>query len=101
MIIKNVTRGTTVKFTSEFYNANNEVITPASPKLRVYYRSNNEYITVESDMTAEGALWTGSWDSSNADVGMVQWNISSSGVSEDGAFRLIANHANFGTVNPI
>lgn len=96
MLVKNVTKGSYVQFSSNFFDANNAVRTPDQPILRVYYRSNNVYQTVTANLVSSGDNWTASWDSSNADVGIVQWYISSGGtpsIAEEGEFRIIANHA--------
>ena len=96
MLVKNVTRGSYVQFASNFFDANNDINIPDQPTLRVYYRSNNEYLTATANMTSSGNTWIASWDSSNADVGIVQWYISSGGtpsIAEEGEFRIIANHA--------
>lgn len=103
MLVKNVTKGSYVQFTSTFYDANNVLITPESPVLKIYYRSNNEYLTITSNLVFSGNVWVGSWDSSNADTGIVQWYISSGGekgIAEEGEFRVYGNHASDST-NPI
>lgn len=103
MLVKNVVRGSYVQFASNFYDANNSPTTPEEPILRVYYRSNNEYLTVTANMTYSNTAWIGSWDSSNADTGIVHWYINSGGekgIAEEGEFRVIGNHASESS-NPI
>lgn len=99
MLVKNVIRGNQVTFKTTFYDADNNVLSPTTPTLTVYYKSNNQYVTVTSNLSLSGDLWVGSWDSSNADVGIVEWHISGgtgTAVAEDGDFRIIANKANGG-----
>lgn len=99
MLVKNVIRGNKVTFKTSFLDADNNALNPTTPTLTVYYKSNNEYITVTSNLTLTDALWVGSWDSSNADVGIVEWHISGgagTAVAEDGDFRILANKANGG-----
>ncbi len=104
MLVKNVIRGSYVQFASNFYDANNALVTPEEPVLKVYYRSNNEYLTVTANMSmSNDNLWIGSWDSSNADTGIVHWYINSGGakgIAEEGEFRVIGNHASESS-NPI
>jgi hypothetical protein len=100
MLVKNVTRGNIVTFTATFYDANNAVAEPSDPVLRVYFRSNDDYITTLANMSSNGTSWTAIWDSSNADVGIVQWYINSgNGIAEEGEFRVNGNHAS-NTSNP-
>jgi hypothetical protein len=101
MLVKNVIRGNKVTFKSVFYDDNNIQIDPVAPTLTVYYRSNNAYLTVTANMTFSNTenKWVGTWDSSNADVGIVQWHIAGgtgTSVAEDGDFRIISNKANGG-----
>jgi hypothetical protein len=99
MLVKNVIRGNSVTFTSSFLDANNNVLTPAAPVLSLYYKSNNAYITVTANLIMTGNTWAASWDSSNADVGIVEWHISGGSgtpVALDGDFRILSNKANGG-----
>lgn len=100
MLVKNVFRGNIVTFTSTFYDANNAVLNPTAPTLSIYYKSNGTYITVTSNLALSANVWTGVWDSSNADVGLVEWHISGGTgvpIAQDGDFRIIANKANPGS----
>src|SRR3954471_13009416 len=99
MLIKNVIRGNSVTFSSTFLDANNDVMVPEAPLLTLYYKSNSTYVTTTANLELEGNTWTASWNSSNADVGVVQWHISggnSTPVALDGDFRILANKANGG-----
>lgn len=91
---KNVIQGTSVQFQTQFFDPANQIVSPADPVLRVYFRSNDVYETVLVPMTFSANNWIASWDSSNADVGIVEWYISSgSGIAEEGKFRVIGNRA--------
>lgn len=100
MLVKNVTRGCSVDFSTKFYNANNELILPFNPVLTLYYKSNTVYITSNvSFNTTDNITWQASWNSSNADVGIVEWHISggsSTPIAMDGDFRILSNKANGG-----
>lgn len=101
MLVKNVIRGNSVTFTSTFLDANNAAVVPASPTVTLYYKSNNAYITVSANMASIGSnVWSGTWDSSNADVGIVEWHIAGGAgtpIATDGEFRILSNKANGGS----
>lgn len=97
MLVKNVVRGNSVTFTTGFYDANNDLVIPSLPTLTVHYKANNQYVTETANMSGSGASWTATWDSSNADVGIVDWHISAGAglkIASDGSFRIYANKAN-------
>ncbi len=99
MLIRNVIRGNAVTFSSTFLDANNNVIVPSAPVVSVYYKSNNQYVTTSLNMTQTGNTWVATWNSSNADVGVVEWHIyagNSTPAAQDGDFRILANKANGG-----
>lgn len=101
MLVKNVVRGNQVNFTTRFYDANNTVLNPSDPTLTLYYKSNGSYITVTANLiyNSNSNFWASSWDSANADAGIVMWHISGGpGVpaAEDGEFRVLSNRANGG-----
>lgn len=104
MLVKNVIRGNSVTFTSTFLDANNNVVIPAAPAVMLYYKSNNQYISTSANMASSAnsgsnITWSAIWDSSNADVGIVEWHITGGAgtpIASDGAFRILANKANGG-----
>lgn len=99
MLVKNVIRGNSVTFASSFLDANNNVVVPAAPVLSLYYKSNNIYVTATANLTFAANTWSAVWDSSNADVGIVEWHIAGgvgTPIASDGEFRILANKANGG-----
>lgn len=99
MLVKNVIRGNSVTFASSFLDANNNVIVPSAPIVKLYFKSNNQYVTTTANLVLSGNTWAAQWDSSNADVGIVQWHISGGAgtpVASDGSFRILSNKANGG-----
>lgn len=99
MLVKNVTRGNSVTFTSTFLDANNNIVVPSAPTVTVYYKSNNAYVTVTANLVLSSNTWTATWDSSNADIGIVEWHIAAGAgtpVAADGDFRVLGNKANGG-----
>ena len=99
MLVRNVIRGNVLTFTSVFYDAANNIVVPSSPSLILYYKSNNQYVTVTANLSQNVNSWFTTWDSSNADVGIVEWHITGGGntrIASDGTFRVYANKANPG-----
>lgn len=99
MLVKNVIRGNSITFTSSFLDANNNIMVPQAPTLTVYFKSNSVYVNTSISMTSSGNAWSASWDTSNADVGIVQWHISGGPTTPaalDGEFRILSNKANGG-----
>lgn len=99
MLVKNVIRGNSVTFNSSFLDANNNVLNPSIPTVTLYYKSNNAYVTVTANLTFAANVWSAAWDSSNADVGIVEWHISGgpgTAAALDGEFRILSNRANGG-----
>lgn len=100
MLVKNVIRGNSVTFTSSFFDANNNVVIPSAPALSVYYKSNNAYITESFNLISIGSnAWAAEWDSSKADVGLLEWHITggiATPIAQDGEFRILSNRANGG-----
>lgn len=99
MLVKNVIRGNSVTFTSSFLDANNVAMVPAAPAVTLYYKSNNQYVTTTANLVLGANVYSAQWDSSNADVGIVEWHITGgtgTPVALDGSFRILANKANGG-----
>jgi|SRR5882757_6619990 len=100
MLVKNVVRGNMVTFSSSFYDGTNTLVAPSDPKVTLYYKSNSVYVTVTSNLSISTTnTWIGTWNSSNADVGIVEWHISAGAgtpIAEDGEFRILSNRANGG-----
>jgi hypothetical protein len=97
--VNQLVKGNSITFTTSFYNANNALVVPSGANLKVSYFVNFVATanTIVMSTADNGNTWTGVWDSSPADQGLVDWNIKSTGaqiVSEDGQVRVIGNAAN-------
>lgn len=100
----NIARGSTVQFGVVFYDANNQIVQPATAKLSVGYVFGNARKIVSYDLTYDNALskWTYSLNTRGMHPGLVTWSVSSTGnlplYTGDGEFNLTANDANLGAV---
>lgn len=96
-------RGTTVYFTTTFYDVAGDVVQPSTATINVVFPDPGglETDTVTVNMTgptAPATAWTAQWDSRGSGIGAVSWSIHSDpgppfGV-EDGEFVLTGNPAN-------
>lgn len=96
-----LTRGTTVQFTTAFFDVNGAPVNPAGAFVNISYTASDATLeTTNIPMTppVSGFNWTALWDSRNIPPGKITWSIHSMGpipVSvEDGQFLLLANSAN-------
>lgn len=96
-----ITRGTTVSFTTTFYDVNGNVVQPAAATINITYPTTaGGSATFPLAMTGPtgNGTWTAQWDSRGAGIGAVEWSVHSDpgppfGV-EDGYFVLTGNLAN-------
>lgn len=94
-------RGTTVYFTTTFYNVSGLVVQPSSATINIVFPASGGTATALVPMTAptgSSVVWTASWDSRGSGLGGVSWSLHSDpgppfGV-EDGYFVLTGNAAN-------
>jgi hypothetical protein len=104
-----ITRGTTVQFSTNFYDVNGSLIQPDSATINIVYYSaaNGTQETAEVSMSPPGSgqtAWTALWDTRNVAGGFpVAWSIHT-GTNDpvpvtvgDGQFQLSANPANLAT----
>lgn len=93
-----VTRGNIVYFNNiQFRDADKDVTVPDAAYLRVRYLQQGDEKFYEVALTESGGLWSGQWDSTNADPGVVFWHAratSPTAFAIEGRFRLRANPAN-------
>lgn len=73
----NITRGRTAQFIVEFIDASGTLVTPSSGQLTINYAANFISQQAVVDLSLSGSFWTGSWDSSPADLGIATWSVSS------------------------
>lgn len=98
-------RGTTVQFTTTFYDKSGAVTQPPSATVNISYIENGDLIATEVDMTpptTPAIAWTAQWDSREVSPGLVTWSIHTGGATipfavQDGCFDLSANNANLPT----
>lgn len=101
-----LTRGTTIYFTTTFYDQNNNIVQPDSATINIVYpdQTSGGTDTATVNMTAPSApatAWTAEWDSRAVGPGTVSWSLHSEPgppyAVEDGSFVLTANPANLST----
>jgi hypothetical protein len=100
-------RGTTVQFSTTFYDVNGNVVQPAGAVVNItcLVAAGNAQQDVAVTMVAPVApsvAWTAMWDTRNIGAGPVQWSVHTTNptipeVVEDGSFILSANNANLTT----
>lgn len=73
----NITKGRTAQFIVEFIDASGNLVTPSSGQLTINYAVNFVSQQDVIDLSPSGSFWTGSWDSSPADLGIANWSVTS------------------------
>jgi len=93
--IKNIVRGTTINFSSDFYAANGARLEAGNASLRLFYRVGGvaANTTIVMDKQSNGT-WFAEWQAANIDTGMVEWTVT--GVGGGGSQAVTA-----GTINII
>jgi len=93
-----VVRGSTVRFSTKFYDPNNVITTPVSANLYVTSFKSGVLSTDTVVMTDIGSnTWQADWESINSEPGLISWHIRSGGSpksASEGEFDLLANPAN-------
>jgi hypothetical protein len=97
-----IVRGTTVQFSTYFFNSSGVAANPTTAAVHVYYPVTDGGGVSSAGagiaMTKTGNEWTASWESSVARPGPVHWTVVSSGTSpytrEDGMIKLTASPSN-------
>lgn len=97
--MKTFQRGDTIRFkVSGFADFDGNVLVPESVTCRISYLDGGMRTTATPTMTGSQGIFTGTWDSSVADEGTVDWYLKTvSGTTqavEQGQFTLSANEAN-------
>lgn len=91
-------RGNVLQFSTTFYSAAGDVVTPASVllTLRVAVFSGSPADGTQIAMTQIGDAWTATWDTTGMESGTVYWNVQATGphAADEGSFPLTANWAN-------
>ena len=91
----NVTTGSTVQFTVEFFDSTNVLTVPTSATLTVTYPlSSNSIVTTTATigMSPSGSFFTATWGSAVAALGITTYSISAPGQASatTGTLRLIS-----------
>ncbi len=101
-----VTRGTSVYWTTTFYDVNKNIAQPGSATINILYSDpeSGNPVPVQVAMTppaGAAVTWTALWDTRGTGAGNVSWSIHSDPgppfAVEDGNFTLTANAANLVT----
>lgn len=73
----NITRGRTAQFIVEFVDENGALVTPSSGQITINYAV--DFVTQQAvvALSQSGSFWTGTWDSTPADLGIADWSVSS------------------------
>lgn len=98
-----VTRGNVQEFSTNFYDANGDLVIPETAVMRINFVGGTyrQVINLPMALSATDGPWVVDWDTSVAGArpGLVYW--SAQGLNpagaEDGQFELDANPANQGT----
>jgi hypothetical protein len=102
-----VTRGTTVFFTTTFFDVDGNIVQPDNATINIAY-TNTAGAQVAASIamtppTAPAVTFTAQWDSRGVNPGNVSWSIHTGAddpppvTVEDGTFTLTANPANLPT----
>jgi hypothetical protein len=93
-----VTRGSTIIFTSNFFDVDGEPTNPTGAHLYILYRDTaGVEVTDEIVMAQSGNDWSASWESSLARGPHAEWHVRSTGsnkAAHEGVLKLKTNRAN-------
>lgn len=95
-----IARGNTIRFSTKFYDNNDEVVNPTTVTLFVHYPLDGDFedATQFMDLDTDGETYFSDWDSDVSDSGVVEWSIVGQGSQfktvKDGRIRLTAGGAN-------
>lgn len=73
----NITRGDTAQFVVEFIDSSGNLVTPSSGTLTINYTQNFIAQQAVVALSLNGSFWTGTWNSTPADLGIADWSVSS------------------------
>src|SRR5262245_26971484 len=73
----NVQQGASIKFVTQFKDSSGGPITPASANIALTYNASGSATTTTLPLTRQGSDWTAWWGSGVADIGLVNWAVSS------------------------
>ncbi len=92
------TRGSLIHFYDwQFRDIDKQPTVPEAACLRISYQKRGCKTIDEVTLVQSGGLWSGAWDSSDADAGTIYWHIRSTSpeaIAAEGELRLRANPAN-------
>ena len=96
MNVNIITRGNIVQWTVTPLDANGNVTTPSAVTIYVQYLVDGVYTPATIAMTSTAGVWSGTWDSTVSQSGVIYWSVRATNPSAqaDGQFTLNANIAN-------
>jgi hypothetical protein len=92
-----IIRGNKITFRTTFFDVDGIAANPNSATIHIRYPLGKQYVAAAPiTLTANGFIWSGTWESSVSDSGKVSWSVRSAGpaIAEDGFITLTANPAN-------
>lgn len=88
-----ITQGNSAFFTAEFFDSSGNTTVPAGATLNLSYTNTSNVAVTESiTLTQTGSFFTGTWSSTSAAYGLVDWDITATGNStaaQNGQIRVI------------
>ena len=89
----NILENNTVQFIVEFISsATGDLVSPTSASITVNYHVSGVATSTTFDLSQSGSFWTGTWDTTGADLGTVTYTTASSETSNPastGTLRII------------
>ncbi len=74
----NITQGNTAQFVVQFISsATGSAIVPSSGALTITYNISGVATSTAISLVLQGSMFTGSWDTTPADLGLATWAVSS------------------------
>lgn len=88
-----ITQGNSALFTAEFFDSDGNTTTPSGATVSLSYTNlSNVSVTETVTMSVTGSFFTGTWSSTSANYGLVDWTITATGnstASQEGQIRII------------
>lgn len=89
----NIQAGNTASFAVEFLDSDGAITTPSTTNMTITYTDTSYASATETiDLTAENSIYTGTWSSTSAALGLATWQVTATGSTEvqaTGQIRII------------
>jgi hypothetical protein len=99
-----ITRGSTVQFSTNFYDVNSKLVQPTNATINLVPSMTQTAVSIPMTRPSGSVTtWTALWDTRGIPAGVIYWSIHTGSsdpvpvVAEDGMFTLSANPANLQT----